>query len=83
MPGAAAMTDESSQRSACLTEVTAIRGGGIPLGSGLGYAWTVCPEVVDGLEFSDITMRDYRCRSYFENRFAMVSHIRKKPRCSG
>ena len=48
MHRAAEVTDESSQRSASLTDAVAIRGGGTPLGAGLGYAWIVAPVAIDG-----------------------------------
>ena len=71
------MTDESSQRSASLTDVVAVRGGGIPLDAGLGYSWIVAPEQVEGRSFVDIYTRDYKCQKYFDGNYDMLSHVKK------
>ena len=71
------MTDESSQRSASITDVVAVRGGGIPLDAGLGYAWIVEPEVVEGCRFIDIYTSDYKCKKYLDGNYMMVKYLKK------
>ena len=71
------MTDESSQRSATLTNVVAIRGGGIPLDAGCTNSWIVVPEVVEGHEFVDIYTSDYKCKKYLDGHYSMINHIKK------
>lgn len=46
--------------------------------AGLGYAWILGPEVVEGRRFVDIYTRDYRSKKYFDGHYAMVNHIKKK-----
>ena len=70
---------ESAQRSASITDVVAIRGGGVSLDDALNLAWLVKPEEVEGRRFVDINAQDARCRRYFQQNFSMVSHI-KAPR---
>ena len=60
-----------------LTEVVAIRGGGINLESPLGAAWVVKPKIVEGRRLIDIYTKDYRCQQYFENNWKMVHYITK------
>ena len=71
------MTAESAQRSANLTDVVAVRGGGIPLDVCLSLSWILTPEVVDGRRFVDIYTGDYRCKNYLGGRFAMVERLKK------
>ena len=68
---------ESAQRSASLTDVVAVRGGGIPLDASLHHAWFLTPEVVDGRSFVDIYTGDHRCKVYLNNNFAMVERLKK------
>ena len=67
---------ESAQMSASLTNVVAIRGGGIPLDDAINHAWLVKPETIEGRSFVDINAQDARCRRYFGHNFAMVTHIK-------
>ena len=71
------MTDESSQRSASLTDVVAVRGGGIPLDASLGDAWILAPDVIEGRRFVDIYTRDSRCAKYFDGNYLRVNHLKK------
>ena len=77
---------ESAQGSACVTDVIAVRGGGIPLDAQLHLSWIV-PFVVFEEEgdngvtiirrFVDIYLRDFKCQKYLNNRFSMTHYIRK------
>ena len=67
---------ESAQMSASLTNVVAIRGGGIPLDDAINHAWLVKPEAIEDRLFVDINAQDARCRRYFGHNFAMVTHIK-------
>jgi hypothetical protein len=71
------MTDASSQRSASINDVVAVRGGGIPLDARLDSSWILKPEVVEGRRFVDIYTRDYRCQKYLEGNYVMVNHLKK------
>ena len=70
------MTDEPYQRSASLTEVVAVRGGGIPLDGPLSTAWLLTPEEIEGLRFVDISIASYRYQKYFAGRFYMLNHLK-------
>ena len=67
---------ESAQMPASITDVVAIRGGGIPFDEFITQAWLVKAEEVQGRRFVDINTRDPRCRAYFQHNFAMVQHIK-------
>ena len=68
--------ESAPTRSASLTDVVAIRGGGIPLDDAINHAWLVKPETIEGRSFVDISAQDARCRRYFGHNFAMVTHIK-------
>ena len=72
------MADESSQRSATIIPVVAVRGGGIPVHASLMSAWILCPFVVDGKRFVDIYTREYRCQLYLDGHLDMVKYISRK-----
>ena len=72
---------ESAQGSATITDVVAIKGGGIHVDQSLSYAWIVKPEEVDGRRFVQITTQDSRCRYYFGGNFGMVNHIKTLRDC--
>ena len=67
---------ESAQLPASITDVVAIRGGGIPFDEFLTQTWLVMAVEVQGRRFVDINTRDPRCRTYFQQNFAMVAHIK-------
>ena len=71
------MTDESS-RSATITDVVAVRGGGIPMDAILSQSWILYPEIVAGKRFIDVYTREYRCRNYLGCRFAMVRCLKRQ-----
>ena len=68
---------ESAQGSATITDVVAIRGGGIPVDQSIQCAWLVQPEEIDGRRFMKVSTQDGRCRLYFGGNFGMVNHIKK------
>ena len=72
------MSDESSQRSASLTDVIAIRGGGIPMDSLLYNTWMLTPVVVEERRFVDIYTSDYKCKKYLDCNFSMVRYLKKQ-----
>ena len=67
---------ESAQGSATITDVVAIKGGGIHVDQSFPYAWIVQPEEVDGRRFVQISTQGSRCRYYFGGDFRMVTHIK-------
>ena len=67
---------ESAQLPASITDVVAIRGGGIPHDEFITQTWLMKAEEVQGRRFVDINTRDPRCRTYFQQNFAMVCHIK-------
>ena len=67
---------ESAQGSATITDVVAIKGGGIHCDQSLSNAWIVKPEYVDSRPFVQIENQNHRCRSYFGGNFGMVNHIK-------
>ena len=71
------MADDSDQTSSVLTDVVALQGGGINPNSDLRSAWIIKPVIVEGLRFADIYIRDWKCKRFFEENFAMVNHIKK------
>ena len=70
------LANPAESAPASIADVVAIRGGGIPLDEPLHLAWIVNPEIVEGRRFVEIYANDYRCRTYFQGKFAMVNHIK-------
>ena len=60
-----------------LTDVVAVRGGGITWDSGLSYSWIIEPETVEGRRLVALHVQAYRCKQYFSQQFAMVAHMKK------
>ena len=67
---------ESAQGSATITDVVAIKGGGIHVDQSFPYAWIVQPEEVDGRRFVQVSTQDRRCRLYFGHDFRMATHMK-------
>ena len=67
---------ESAHRLASITDIVAIRGGGIPIDQAFQNAWLTQPEEVEGRRFVHIVASDTRCRSYFNCNFAMAWYIK-------
>ena len=70
-------SDEACQRSASITEVVAVRGGGIPLEAPIGQAWIMEPDEVQGQKFVDIYTGGYMCKKYLDGNNGMIQHIKK------
>ena len=73
---AASAPAESAHRAAIITDIVAIRGGGIPIDQAFPNAWLTQPEEVEGRRFVHIVSTDSRCRSYFNSNFGMVTYIK-------
>ena len=67
---------ESAHRSATITELVAIRGGGLPIDLHLNNSWVAQPEEIDGRRFVHLMSYDPRCRAFFNYNFDMVNHIK-------
>ena len=70
------LANPAESAPASIVDVVAIRGGGIPLDESMHLAWVVNPEIVEGRRFVEIYAADCRCRAYFQQKFAMVNHIK-------
>ena len=67
---------ESAHRSATITELVAIRGGGLPDDLPNNNTWVAQPEEIEGRRFVHVTSGDGRCRAFFSYNFDMVNHIK-------
>ena len=67
---------ESAHRSATITELVAIRGGGLPDDLPNNNTWVAQPENVEGRRFVHVMSYDGRCRTFFSKNFDMVNHIK-------
>ena len=67
---------ESAHRSATITELVAIRGGGLPDDLPNNNTWVAQPEEIEGRRFIHLMSYDGRCRAFFSYNFDMVNHIK-------
>ena len=67
----------SAQQSVSITDVVAVRGGGIKLDATLERSWIVIPEDVDGYRFFEVHA-NYQCKQYLNANFRMVERLQKQ-----
>jgi hypothetical protein len=67
----------SAQQSVSITDVVAVRGGGIKLDATLERSWIVIPEDVDGYRFFEVHA-NYHCKQYLNANFRMVERLQKQ-----
>ena len=67
---------ESAHRSATITELVAIRGGGLPDDLPNNNTWVAQPVEIEGRRFIHVPAGDGRCRAFFSYNFDMVNHIK-------